>query len=348
MSNDPDTTTATATQTLLRVEDLRTTIPVDEGTIVPVDGVSFTLNDGETLGVVGESGCGKSVTAQSILRIVPQPSAVQGRILLRMRDGSVVDVAAMNPTGDEVRKVRGRETAMIFQEPMTSFSPIHKIGFQIAEAIHIHRSHDPEEQRRITLELLDWVGIPHPERVIDAYPMQLSGGMRQRAMIAMALSCEPQFLIADEPTTALDVTVQAQVLMLLKRLQRETGMAIMFITHNLGVIAEMAERVAVMYLGQIVEYTTVDRLFFDPKHPYTQLLLKSIPKVGRKARVRLDSITGTVPVPIDLPQKCYFIDRCPFAMKGVCDAGKPPLYELGDGHQVRCYLYRPEGEDHDG
>jgi oligopeptide/dipeptide ABC transporter ATP-binding protein len=344
VSNESPAQALTGNQALLQVEDLRTTIPVDEGTIVPVDGVSFTLNDGETLGVVGESGCGKSVTAQSILRIVPQPSTVEGRILLRMRDGSVVDVAALNATGDAVRKVRGREAAMIFQEPMSSFSPIHKIGFQIAEAIGIHRSHDRDEQRRITLELLDWVGIPQPDRVIDAYPMQLSGGMRQRAMIAMALSCEPQLLIADEPTTALDVTVQAQVLLLLKRLQRETGMAIMFITHNLGVIAEMAERVAVMYLGQIVEYTSVDRLFFDPKHPYTQLLLKSIPKVGRKARVRLDSITGTVPIPIDLPDACYFIDRCPFAMKGVCDAARPDLYDIGEGHQVRCYLYRPEGD----
>jgi len=344
VSNEARPDTTTATSTLLRVQDLQTTIPVDEGTIVPVGGVDFEIGVGETLGFVGESGCGKSVTAQSILQIVPQPSSVSGTIDFRIRDGTTVALATMDPMGEEIRRIRGREVAMIFQEPMTSFSPIHRIGFQITEAIGLHRTKDEDEQRRITLELLDWVGIPQPERVIDAYPMQLSGGMRQRAMIAMALSCEPQLLIADEPTTALDVTVQAQVLQLLKRLQRETGMAIMFITHNLGVIAEMAERVAVMYLGQVAEYTTVDKLFFDPKHPYTQLLLKSIPKVGRKARVRLDSITGTVPVPIDLPDRCYFMDRCPFAMKGVCDKARPPLYDLGDGHQVRCYLYAPEGE----
>jgi oligopeptide/dipeptide ABC transporter ATP-binding protein len=334
---------------LLKVEDLKTIIPLDEGDLVPVNRVSFDLATHETLGVVGESGCGKSVTAQSVMRIVPHPGRSEGTVLFRRHSGAgpdtMVDLISMHPEGREIRSIRGNEIAMIFQEPMTSFSPLHTVGFQIMEAIFLHRTQNREEAREITLDLLNRVGIPNATQNIDAYPHQLSGGMRQRAMIAMALSCNPSLLFADEPTTALDVTVQAQVLELMRDLQQETGMAIIFITHNLGVIAEMAQRVAVMYLGEIVEYTTADDLFFNPLHPYTQLLLKSIPKVGKKARVRLESIKGTVPLPLDLPDECSFMARCPSAMPGVCDAGSPPLIQVEEGHLARCYLYRDKLSD---
>jgi oligopeptide/dipeptide ABC transporter ATP-binding protein len=336
---------------LLKVEDLKTVIPLDEGDLVPVNRVSFELATHETLGVVGESGCGKSVTAQSIMRIVPHPGRSEGAAFFRRQDGlgadssDMVNLISLHPEGREIRSIRGNEIAMIFQEPMTSFSPLHTIGFQIMEAIFLHRTQSRNEAREITMDLLNRVGIPNATQNVDSYPHQLSGGMRQRAMIAMALSCNPSLLFADEPTTALDVTVQAQVLELMRDLQQDTGMAIIFITHNLGVIAEVAQRVAVMYLGEIVEYTSVDDLFFNPLHPYTQLLLKSIPKVGKKARVRLESIEGTVPLPLDLPDKCSFMPRCPFAMKGVCDTASPPLIQVEEGHLARCYLYRDKLSD---
>src|SRR5690606_6266842 len=258
---------------LLDVDNLKTYLPLEEGLLKAVDGVSFQIHKGKTLGLVGESGCGKSMTLLSIMRIAPQFAQTTGRITLHKRSGEAVDLVQLDPHGPEIRSIRGGEMAMIFQEPMTSFSPLHTIGNQIIEAIRLHRTRDKKEAREIAIDMLGRVGISNPQQRINEYPYQLSGGMRQRAMIAMALSCEPSLLIADEPTTALDVTVQAQVLKLMRDLQAEFGMSILYITHDLGVIARMVDEVAVMYLGRIVEYTDVDSLFHDPKHPYTQALL---------------------------------------------------------------------------
>jgi len=333
---------------LLEVRNLKTYFFLDEGTVRAVDGADFTIRRGQTLGVVGESGCGKSVTARSILRIVPPPGRiVEGEILFhRTVSGNgggqvtqVVDLTALNPMGQEVRNIRGAEISMVFQEPMTSLSPVHTIGNQIVEAIMLHQQVSKVEAREKAIEMLERVGMPQPSRTIDRYPHQLSGGMRQRAMIAMALSCHPSLLIADEPTTALDVTTEAQILQLMRSLQRELGMAIMYITHNLGVIAQMTEDVIVMYLGKVVEVANVDALFYDPKHPYTRALLRSIPRVGRKSRQRLESIRGTVPDPYSIPQGCPFHPRCNEVIRGVCNRQDPPLVETGPGHQVRCHLY---------
>ena len=270
---------------LVDVTDLRTHFYLDEGVVRAVDGVSFAIETEKTLGVVGESGCGKSVTAQSILHIVPRPGRiVTGRIELypdqRNGGGQPIDLSALDPTGAQVRSIRGKDIAMIFQEPMSAFSPLYTIGNQIMEAILLHQQTDKLEARGHAIEMLARVGIPLPEQRVDAFPHQLSGGMRQRAMIAMALSCNPRLLIADEPTTAIDVTIQAQILDLMEGLQSELGMAIMFITHDLGVIAETADDVVVMYWGKIVEESDVDSIFNDPKHPYTRALLRSIPRVG--------------------------------------------------------------------
>jgi peptide/nickel transport system ATP-binding protein len=327
---------------LLEVEDLRVTFKLDEGLLEAVNGVNLTVERGKTLGLVGESGCGKSVAVQAVMRITPSPGVVNGKILLqttRAGQPRTVDLAKLSPTGREVRAIRGKDIAMIFQEPMTSFSPLYTIGNQIMEAILLHKTTNQREAREITLQMLDKVGISNPAQRIDEYPHQLSGGMRQRAMIAMALSCDPSLLIADEPTTALDVTVQAQVMELMKSLQQQYGMAMLYITHDLGVIAEMADEMAVMYLGKIVEQTDVRSLFREPLHPYTAALLRSIPQVGRKARVRLDSIKGSVPVPINLPKGCGFFSRCREAMPGVCDRDDPILAEVKPGHLVRCFLY---------
>ena len=324
---------------LLEVNNLKTYFYLDEGILKAVDGVSFKIEKEKVLGIVGESGCGKSVTAQSILRIVPSPGkTVEGKILLG-QDNKVIDLAQLDPFGKEIRAIRGKEIAMIFQEPMTSLSPIHTIGDQIMEAILLHRDLNKKEARKLTLDMLEKVGIPNPYQRINEYPHQLSGGLRQRAMIAMALSCNPSLLIADEPTTALDVTVQAQILELMKDLQSKFGMAIMYITHNLGVIAEISDEVLVMYLGKVVEHGNVDDIFYNPSHPYTVRLLKSIPKVGEKARTRLDSIKGTVPLPLDLPKGCTFYSRCPEAKDGICNVEDPSLIEIKRGHRVRCFLY---------
>lgn len=327
---------------LLEVKDLRTYFYLDEGTVRAVDGVSFEIPRQGTLGVVGESGCGKSVTAQSILRIVPPPGKiVSGQILLHQQTNRerILDLAQLDPQGEIIHSIRGKEIAMIFQEPMTSFSPVYTVGNQIIEAILLHQKLTKSQAREHAIEMLDKVGIPFPQRRIDQYPHELSGGMRQRAMIAMALSCNPSLLIADEPTTALDVTIQAQILILMRNLQKEFGMSIMIITHNLGVIAAMAEKVVVMYLGVVVEYADIDSVFYHPKHPYLQALLKSIPKAGRKVRVRLESIKGTIPDPFILPKGCRFHPRCPKAMRGVCNVDKPLLIELETGHKVACFLY---------
>jgi len=325
---------------LLQVKNLKTYFYLDEGVLKAVDDVSFKIQKKMVLGVVGESGCGKSVTAQSILRIVPDPGKiVEGEIFLH-QDGKVTDLVKLDPYGKEIRAIRGKEITMIFQEPMTSLSPVHTIGDQIMEAILLHRNMNKNEAKELALEMLYKVGIPNPYQRINEYPHQLSGGLRQRAMIAMALSCNPSLLIADEPTTALDVTVQAQILELMKDLQAEFGMSIMFITHNLGVIAEVSDEVMVMYLGKAVEYASVDEIFHNPLHPYTVRLLRSIPKVGRKARTRLDAIKGTVPLPLDLPPGCSFYPRCPEAKKGLCNKEDPSLVEVKKGHWVSCFLYK--------
>jgi len=333
---------------LLEVKNLRTYFFLDEGTVRAVDGADFEIGRGRTLGVVGESGCGKSVTAQSILRIVPPPGRiVEGEILFhRFLQGNgssevtqVVDLTALNPRGSEIRSIRGAEIAMVFQEPMTSLSPVHTIGNQIMEAITLHQEVSKAEAREKALEMLERVGMPKPSQTVDSYPHQLSGGMRQRGMIAMALSCHPSLLIADEPTTALDVTTEAQILELMGDLQRELGMAIMYITHDLGVIAEMAEEVVVMYLGKVVERADVDSLFYHPQHPYMRALLKSIPRIGKKSRQRLESIKGVVPDPYAIPRGCPFHPRCPDFIPGLCNREEGPWVQVGPGHWARCHLY---------
>jgi peptide/nickel transport system ATP-binding protein len=324
---------------LLELDNVRTYLPLDEGLLKAVDGVSLKLYRGSTLGIVGESGSGKSMMALSIMRIAPVYADISGRISLHRKDQAPIDLVSLKPQGSEIRSIRGGEIAMIFQEPMTSFSPLHTIGNQIVEAILLHRTQDKKLAREIAVDMLGRVGISNPAQRINEYPHQLSGGMRQRAMIAMALSCEPSLLIADEPTTALDVTVQAQVLKLMRDLQEEFGMSILYITHDLGVIARMVDEVAVMYLGEIVEYTDTDSLFHDAKHPYTQALIKSIPAIGKKSKKRLESIQGSVPIPINKPNACGFYARCPVAVEGLCDRYVPPLVEVDEGHRAACFLY---------
>ena len=332
---------------LISVEGLKTRFFLDEGVVRAVDGVSFDLARGETLGVVGESGCGKSVLARSIIRIVPRPGrTVEGAIWYHRPDaesgggGAPVDLASMEPDGAEIRSIRGGEITMIFQEPMASFSPVHTIGDQITEAIALHRDVSSDEARRVAVETLRRVGIPNAEARVDEYPFRLSGGMRQRAMIAMALSSNPTMLIADEPTTALDVTTQAQILDLMADLQSEFGMAMMLISHNLGVVAQMTRRIIVMYLGKVVESADARTLFRDPKHPYTQELLKSVPKLRRRRPTeRLAAIRGSVPSPYDRPAGCPFHPRCPMFMPGTCDVSEPSMTPVGDGHAVSCLLY---------
>jgi peptide/nickel transport system ATP-binding protein len=338
--------------TLIKVNDLKTYFFLDEGTVKAVDGVDMEIKTGKTLGVVGESGCGKSITARSIMRIVAKGGKiVNGEILFHRRvrgEGGggeqveILDLAKLGAQSEAMRMIRGGEISMVFQEPMTSLSPVHTIGNQIGEVIVLHQKLKPNEAREKAIEMLNFVGMPLPKRTIDRYPHELSGGMRQRAMIAMALSCHPSLLIADEPTTALDVTTEAQILTLMRRLQTEMGMSIMFITHNLGVIAQMADQVAVMYLGKIVEETSVDRIFYNPMHPYTQALLQSIPRLGaRKGRdYRLASIHGTVPDPYNLPTGCPFHPRCARRIPEVCDKSMPGVTEGEPGHKVRCFLYQ--------
>ena len=324
---------------LLDVQDLKTHLPLEEGLLKAVDGISFAIRRGETIGLVGESGCGKSMAVRSIMRLAPNFATVSGRVIYHPQEGDPVDIAQLDAHGERIRDIRGGEIAMIFQEPMTSFSPLHTIGNQITEAIRVHRTQSRKQARKTAVDLLGRVGMSNPSQRMSEHPHQLSGGMRQRAMIAMALSCEPSLLIADEPTTALDVTVQAQVLQLMRDLQNEFGMSILYITHDLGVIARMVQHVAVMYLGKIVEFTDVDSLFYEAKHPYTSALIKSIPKIGRKSRRRLESIQGAVPVPINRPPGCGFFPRCSVAIPGLCDRVDPPLVQVAPGHAAACYVY---------
>jgi oligopeptide/dipeptide ABC transporter ATP-binding protein len=331
----------------LEIRDLKTYFFLDEGILKAVDGVNLTIGDRETIGIIGESGCGKSVMSKSIMRLVTKPGEiVKGTALLNRKDGSTVDIFALEPDAPELRSIRGNEIAMIFQEPMTAFSPVYTIGNQISEMVGLHTDLDRTKRRDRVVGLLDRVGISNPSQRYDQYPHELSGGMRQRAMIALALSCNPKIILADEPTTALDVTIQAQILDLLKELQREDGMSIVYITHNMAVVAETVDRVYVMYLGQVVESTTTQQLFADPLHPYTQKLLRSIPKPGERVE-KLEVISGTVPSPIDLPRQCGFVSRCPSAMPGLCDKEMPALYEKEEGHWVRCFLYSKETEPED-
>jgi peptide/nickel transport system ATP-binding protein len=329
---------------LLSVRNLKTYFFMDEGVVKAVDGVSFDLYAGQVFGIVGESGCGKSVTMKAVLQIVERPGKiVAGEILLRrpssQGDGAVVDIAKLDPNGKEMRDIRGAQIALIPQEPMSSFSPVHTIGDQIIEAITLHQAVDGREARKIAVDLLKDVGIPMPEQRLNEYSWQLSGGLRQRAMIAMALSCHPRILVADEPTTAIDVTTQAQILRLLRKLQSEHNAAIIFITHDLGVIAQMADYVMVMYLGLVVEQGPVDNIFHNPLHPYTQALLRSIPSVHSAPRVNLPTISGSIPHPFNKPSGCPFHPRCPQFIPGTCDKQTPALQPMGEKQSVSCFLY---------
>lgn len=324
---------------ILSVRNLATKFFSQEGVLDAVDGVSFDVRRGEALGIAGESGCGKSVTAQSILRIVPKSGKITGGEILWQKNGQPVDLVKMDDRGKEIRQIRGAEIAMVFQEPMSAFSMVYTIGNQITEVIRLHQQCSQQEARERTIEILRRVGMPKPEQTIDAYPFALSGGMRQRAMIAMALSCHPALLIADEPTTAVDVTIQAQILELMRDLQQDMGMSLIVITHDLAVISELCDRVMVMYLGKDVESASSKALFSDPKHPYTVGLLNSVPELGEGNTQEIDPITGTIPNPYQRPSGCPFHPRCPEFIPNVCDVHYPPQVEVGEGHRVRCHLY---------
>jgi oligopeptide/dipeptide ABC transporter ATP-binding protein len=321
---------------LLQVRNLETSFFTPEGQVRAIDGVSFGIGEGKTLGLVGESGCGKSVTSLSIMRLIPSPPGkiVGGEIFYRGRD-------LLKLNNEAMRKIRGNEISMIFQEPMTSLNPVFTVGNQIGEAISLHQGLGKKETRQKTIEMLRLVKIADPQSRVDSYPHQLSGGMRQRVMIAMALSCNPSLLIADEPTTALDVTIQAQILELMKELQEKIGMALLLITHDLGVVAEQADEVAIMYAGKIVERSNTQAIFNQPFHPYTVGLLNSLPNIGGMKKKRLDAIPGMVPNPLNLPSGCRFRDRCPKAAE-LCAQSEPQLVEKEPGHTVACHFPHTE------
>ena len=312
--------------------NLRTQFPTRAGLVKAVDGVSFAIAKGELLGLVGESGCGKSITALSVMRLISSPGKITGGSI-KFRDEELT-----TSTDDRLREIRGNDIAMIFQDPMTSLNPVFTVGEQIAEALRLHRKLDKNQAWAAAIQAMQEVSIPSPERRVNDYPHQLSGGMRQRVMIAMALACDPDLLIADEPTTALDVTIQAQILELLDELRRSRDLAVLLITHDLGVVAEVADRVCVMYTGKIVEESGVDELFANPKHPYTRGLLRSVPKLKADKMVRLQTIEGTVPSPANLPFGCHFAPRCEHRME-ICVEGEIPLSELPHGVKVRCVLH---------
>jgi len=324
---------------LLEVRDLNVNIKVEEDTLNAVRGVSFVLNRGETLGLVGESGCGKSVTSKEIVGINPDNCSSTGHVLFKTKTGKTFNLLTLEKDGATYRALRGTEIAMIFQEPMTAFSPLYTVGNQLAEIILVHEPKTTKaEARQRVLEMLKKVGIANPEKRIDQYPYEFSGGMLQRALIAMMLCCGPTLLIADEPTTALDVTIQAQILELMKSLQQEFGMSILFITHDLGTVANMCDRVAVMYLGQIVETGSVRQIFHNAQHPYTRSLLKSLPKMEQDREERLYAIRGVVPVPVGLKPSCGFHERCEECIAGKCETMNVELVEVEPGHFVRCFL----------
>ena len=325
---------------LLKVDNLSTWFYTDDGIVKAVNDVSFSLNKGHTLGIVGESGCGKSITSLSVMRLIDSPPGkiVGGKIVFKGED-------LLAKSEEEMRRVRGKRIAMIFQEPMTSLNPVYTVGRQIEEALLIHESMTKKEAKRRALEMLRLVRIPLPEKRFDEYPHQLSGGMRQRVMIAIALACSPELLICDEPTTALDVTIQAQILALIDELKEKTGTSVIMITHDLGVISEITDEVLIMYAGEIVEYAPKAQLFKNPLHPYTQGLIACVPKLGRDSD-RLQTIEGTVPSFDDMPAGCTFWPRCPFA-EAICKQKKPPLIDCGN-RTVRCHRYTDKKEDADG
>ncbi|MBE0697324.1 MAG: ABC transporter ATP-binding protein [Anaerolineaceae bacterium] len=351
----------------MEVKDLHVTFDVRAGIVKAVDGVSFDIKRGQTLGVIGESGCGKSITARAIMQMVPKPGKIPtGEIIYHRRvkgtNGNYqtdeINITQLEPDGAEIRRIRGGEIGMIFQEPMSSLTPVYTAGYQIGEAVSLHRltpvkkvgdqmaenlvryrKVTKQEARVIAIDMLHRVGIPRPEQRVDSYPHQLSGGQRQRVMTAIALCCSPALLIADEPTTALDVSIEAQILDIMRDLQKNYNMAIMFITHNLGVIAQMAEDIVVMYMGKQVERASAAKLFYEPKHPYTKALLKSIPHIGKKTGQVLASIEGMVPDPFHLPTGCLFHPRCPAYMPGRCDKIAPTWKKVDEDHWASCLLY---------
>lgn len=348
---------------LVEVKDLRVRFDVRDGVVNAVDGTSFTLYRGQTLGIIGESGCGKSITAKAIMNMIPKNGSMDGEIIFHMRDHDTgvteeVRIDQLHPESEKIRSIRGGHIAMIFQEPMSSLTPVYSAGFHIIEAVNLHRflpietvgdtmtkniqkrrGVSKDEAREIAVDMLRKVGLPNAEKRVDSYPHELSGGQRQRVMIAVALSTQPDLLIADEPTTALDVSIEAQILDLMQELQDTVEMAIMFITHNMGVVAEMADEIVVMYMGKEVERAKTVDLFEDPKHPYTRDLLASIPSVGKKSDAALATIQGMVPSPFNLPSGCVFHPRCPDFMPGKCDLVMPQKGELGNGRFVRCLLH---------
>jgi oligopeptide/dipeptide ABC transporter ATP-binding protein len=349
---------------LVTVKDLHVEFDVRDGIVHAVDGCSFNIYRGQTLGIIGESGCGKSITAKAIMNMVPKPGKMRGEITFYEKSdedgGEIVNqirIDQTDPDGETIRKIRGGHIAMIFQEPMSSLTPVYTAGFHIMEAVNLHRFISAEkigdqmgkniqkkrnlsekEARTIAVDMLQRVGIPNAEKRVDSYPFELSGGQRQRVMIAIALSTYPDLLIADEPTTALDVSIEAQILDLMRELQETQDMAIMFITHNLGVIAEIAAEIVVMYMGKQVERSTTIEIFENPKHPYTKALLGSIPQIGEK-KTSLETIEGMVPSPFDLPPGCVFHPRCPDYMPGKCDRVYPQYAQVEEGHWARCFLY---------
>jgi oligopeptide/dipeptide ABC transporter ATP-binding protein len=334
----------TATEPLLQVRDLRVSFRMDEGTVRAVDGVSFDVFPSQVVGIVGESGCGKSVTMRAILQLIDPPGRITGGQILYRQGATTIDLTRLPPRGSVMRALRGAEIALIPQEPMAAFSPVHTVGSQIIEAILLHERQDGrsigrDQARTMTVELFQDVGISMPEQRIDAYSWQLSGGLRQRAMIAMALSCKPRLLIADEPTTAIDVTTQAQILELLRALQHKYQTAIIFITHDLGVIAQMANYVVVMYLGRIMEEGPVDDIFHAPRHPYTKALLRSIPSLQTEMRTALPVIAGTLPHPFNRPSGCPFHPRCEDMLRDRCAAAVPALHTLAPRRAVSCFLH---------
>ena len=323
--------------TIIQVKDLKVNIKTDDGILTAVRGVNFEIKKGETLGLVGESGCGKSLTSKAILGINDKKCRAEGEIIFDADGMGPTDLLKLKPRGDEIRSVRGKQISMIFQEPMVAFSPMYSIGNQINEATLLHITKDKKKAKEISLGVMKKVGIANAEKRYDQYPHEFSGGMLQRALIAMALVCNPKLLIADEPTTALDVTIQAQILELMKELQKDFGMSILFITHDLGTVARMCDRVAVMYLGRIVETAPALEIFKNPQHPYTKGLIGSVHKIGTKNQEKLFSIEGTVPLALNLPAGCGFYERCNQRIDGVCNVYDPTLVQVGEEHKVACF-----------
>ncbi|MCR5153394.1 MAG: ABC transporter ATP-binding protein [Lachnospiraceae bacterium] len=323
--------------TIIEVKDLRVNIAMPEGTLTAVRGVNFEIGKGETLGLVGESGCGKSLTSKAILGINDRKCTSLGEIIFDDIDLGRVNLLELNPRGKEIRNIRGKQISMIFQEPMVAFSPMYTIGNQINEATMLHITKDKKKSKEISLAMMKKVGIANAEKRYNQYPHEFSGGMLQRALIAMALVCNPRLLIADEPTTALDVTIQAQILELMRDLQKDMGMSILFITHDLGTVAKMCDRVAVMYLGKIVESAPVREIYKRPMHPYTQGLMGSVHKIGSVKEERLFSIEGTVPLALNLPPGCGFYERCTKRIEGVCNYYNPELVDVGEDHKIACF-----------